>query len=162
MATFTPEEMEFIKTRGNDYCRRVWLGLYEGESVNYADEQSVKDFMSDKYEKKRYYLEPSANNTVMTNGVSGRNKSKNKSGSANANSTPLISISPQTSKSVNINSFTNSPKTANPLQPAVNETSYKLARPVNNFVHQQNFLSNSIAAPAVATVPVAAPTPVPE
>ncbi|CAH2067274.1 unnamed protein product, partial [Iphiclides podalirius] len=27
MATFTPEEIEFIKARGNDYCRRVWLAL---------------------------------------------------------------------------------------------------------------------------------------
>ncbi|KAI5704577.1 hypothetical protein M8J75_006806 [Diaphorina citri] len=58
MTTFTPEEVEMLKSRGNDYCRRVWLGLCDN-SIQYKDEQQIKDFMIDKYEKKRYYIDPS-------------------------------------------------------------------------------------------------------
>ncbi|KAJ1530473.1 hypothetical protein ONE63_005372 [Megalurothrips usitatus] len=63
MATFTPEEIELISTRGNEYCRRIWLGLYEpGRMADTRDEQGIKDFMVAKYEKKRYYLDPSMAN----------------------------------------------------------------------------------------------------
>ncbi|XP_057670834.1 arf-GAP domain and FG repeat-containing protein 1 isoform X1 [Diorhabda carinulata] len=59
MATFTNEEIDILKSRGNDYCRQVWLGLYEGTPPNNnADETTVKDFMVEKYEKRRYYLDP--------------------------------------------------------------------------------------------------------
>uniref|UniRef100_A0A8D8V2B9 Arf-GAP domain and FG repeat-containing protein 1 n=2 Tax=Cacopsylla melanoneura TaxID=428564 RepID=A0A8D8V2B9_9HEMI len=58
MTTFTPEEVEMLKSRGNDYCRKVWLGLCDN-SIQYKDEQQIKDFMIDKYEKKRYYIDPS-------------------------------------------------------------------------------------------------------
>lgn len=58
MTTFTPEEVDQLKSRGNDYCRRVWLGLCDN-SIQYKDEQQVKDFMIDKYERKRYYIDPS-------------------------------------------------------------------------------------------------------
>ncbi|XP_065172104.1 arf-GAP domain and FG repeat-containing protein 1 isoform X1 [Atheta coriaria] len=57
MATFTQEEVELLKTRGNDYCQQVWLGLYEGTKP--SDERSVHTLMLDKYERKRYYMEPS-------------------------------------------------------------------------------------------------------
>lgn len=67
MATFTPDEVELLKSRGNDYCRRIWLGLYEGNILSDSrDEQVVRDFMVDKYERKRYYLDPSVS---LTNGV---------------------------------------------------------------------------------------------
>lgn len=60
MATFTAEEIDLIKSRGNDYCKRVWMGLHEGSnSTELRDEQTIRDFMVDKYERKRYYLEPS-------------------------------------------------------------------------------------------------------
>lgn len=159
MATFTPEEIEFIRARGNDYCRRVWLGLYEGESVNFTDEQSVKDFMSDKYEKKRYYLESASNPALMNGNSSLKNKSKTKSGSVAGNNAPLISISPQTSKAVNNNTMVNTAKVVNNLLP-VNESSHKVARPVNNSFTQHNvqpLLSNI----SVVTAP-APPEPVPE
>ncbi|XP_072937005.1 uncharacterized protein drongo [Epargyreus clarus] len=147
MATFTPEEIEFIRVRGNDYCRRVWLGLYEGESVNFTDEQSVKDFMSDKYEKKRYYLDSPPNNPSLTNGSSVlKNKSKTKLTSG-AVATPLISISPQTSKTIN-NNVVSTAKVVSNLTPV--ETSHKIARPVHNF--SQPLLNNIPAAP-VATIP---------
>lgn len=57
MATFTPEEIDLLKNRGNEYCKRVWLGFFEGTPPNDRDSQAVRDFMVDKYERKRYYLE---------------------------------------------------------------------------------------------------------
>lgn len=71
MATFTQDEIDFIKEHGNEYCRRIWLGLINSNSpqnLDTKDEQKMKDLMSAKYELKRYYLDPSiANqNTVTT------------------------------------------------------------------------------------------------
>ncbi|KOX71657.1 Arf-GAP domain and FG repeat-containing protein 1 [Melipona quadrifasciata] len=65
MATFTQEEIDFIKERGNEYCRRIWLGLMNQNSpqtLDTKDEQKMKDLMSAKYELKRYYLDPSMAN----------------------------------------------------------------------------------------------------
>ncbi|KAI5634535.1 putative GTPase activating protein for arf domain-containing protein [Phthorimaea operculella] len=161
MATFTPEEIEFIRARGNDYCRRVWLGLYEGESVNFTDEQSVRDFMSDKYEKKRYYLESAAStNAVVTNGNSSlKSKPKSKSGSSGSNSSPLISIAPN-SKSVNNNTMVSSAKAVSSLMPMVSESS-KVARPVNHSTQPLLTTLGNLSAPAPAPAPVVAP-PVPD
>ncbi|XP_063358244.1 arf-GAP domain and FG repeat-containing protein 1 [Cydia amplana] len=153
MATFTPEEIEFIKVRGNDYCRRVWLGLYEGESVNFTDEQSVKDFMSDKYEKKRYYLDQPLNNTVTNGSLSSKSKSKAKSGSAAASSAQLISIaSPAPKSTVNNNTLVNAPKLGNSFFSGGNDVSMKIARPVHSIPQP-----SPLAAP-----PVVAPAPVPD
>ncbi|KAH3804057.1 hypothetical protein DPMN_132334 [Dreissena polymorpha] len=61
MASFTPEEMEFLQMHGNEYCRKVWLGLYDNRLGNQAesrDETKVKEFMAQKYERKRYYVAP--------------------------------------------------------------------------------------------------------
>ncbi|XP_012281045.1 arf-GAP domain and FG repeat-containing protein 1 [Orussus abietinus] len=62
MATFTQEEIDLIKERGNEYCRRIWLGLMDPNSphnVDLKDEQKMKDLMTAKYELKRFYLDPS-------------------------------------------------------------------------------------------------------
>ncbi|XP_058060961.1 arf-GAP domain and FG repeat-containing protein 1 isoform X1 [Anopheles bellator] len=57
MATFTQEEIEFLKQNGNDNCGRTWLGLWDPKR---AIKQEHRDFMIDKYERKRYYLEPAS------------------------------------------------------------------------------------------------------
>nr|CAH7720457.1 unnamed protein product [Callosobruchus chinensis] len=68
MATFTSEEVELLRSRGNEYCRRVWLGLHgsaaggrdtAAPTPNANDEHAIRDFMVEKYERRRYYLEPS-------------------------------------------------------------------------------------------------------
>lgn len=70
MATFTQDEIDFIKEHGNEYCRRIWLGLMNSNSpqnFDTKDEQKMKDLMSAKYELKRYYLDPSiANQNTVT------------------------------------------------------------------------------------------------
>lgn len=156
MATFTPEELEYIKARGNDYCRRVWLGLYEGESVNFTDEQSVKDFMSDKYEKKRYYLDSPLGNLVVNGNSSMKNKAKIKLNNA-ASSTPLISISaalPQTSKATVNNNTMSQAKVVNNTHPALNDSSHRVARPVNNFSQP---LLNNISMPTSTSITASVP-----
>ncbi|GBP06028.1 hypothetical protein EVAR_3271_1 [Eumeta japonica] len=136
MATFTPEEIEFIKNRGNDYCRRLWLGLFEGDNINFTDEQGVRDFMVDKYEKKRYYLESNANNQITRNGnASFKSNINNKTGST-TNSTPLIAITPQLPKPT----FANTGKTVNNLMPIMNEPNQR-TKPANSFM--QAFVNNT-------------------
>lgn len=121
--------------------------------MNFTDEQSVKDFMSDKYEKKRYYLEPQSG-TISNGSSSLKNRPKVKTAVSVTNATPLISISPQTSKSmVNNNTAVNSAKVVSNLLPPVNESS-KLARPHVNY--PQALLTNM-------NVPMSTPAPsVPE
>lgn len=67
MATFTTDEIELLKNKGNEYCKRVWLGLYDGTPQNdpRCEEQTIRDFMIDKYERKRYYIDPQ---NITTNG----------------------------------------------------------------------------------------------
>lgn len=57
MTSFTPEEIEFITSRGNEYCRRVWLGNWNPRTMT---EPEAKDtLLVQKYERKRWYVDPS-------------------------------------------------------------------------------------------------------
>ncbi|CAL1545162.1 unnamed protein product [Lymnaea stagnalis] len=61
MASFTPEEMDFLKSHGNELNRKVYLGLYDSRSwpePDSRDEQRVRDYMVQKYENKRWYVAP--------------------------------------------------------------------------------------------------------
>ncbi|XP_055712503.1 arf-GAP domain and FG repeat-containing protein 1 isoform X2 [Phlebotomus papatasi] len=57
MATFTPDEIEFIRSHGNDECAKTWLGLWDPKRTRPLDQ---RELMIDKYERKRYYLEPAS------------------------------------------------------------------------------------------------------
>lgn len=77
MATFTQEEIDFVRQNGNDTCSRTWLGLWDPKR---AIKQEHRDFMIDKYERKRYYLEPASplkslpsNTTSSTTSLSANN-----------------------------------------------------------------------------------------
>nr|CAD7447041.1 unnamed protein product [Timema bartmani] len=86
MATFSPEEIELVKSRGNEYCRQIWLGLFDVNNVSDTkDEQQIKEFMIAKYERKRYYLEPSA---AMKNGPVGFTPSPTHTQSRTSTPTP--------------------------------------------------------------------------
>lgn len=91
MATFTSEEIDFVRNRGNNYCRRTWLGLYEGvSSSEITDEQQIRDFMVEKYERKRYYMEP----TAIKNGPSSQQKENTKQTENKSVKTSLTDIKP--------------------------------------------------------------------
>ncbi|XP_072330083.1 arf-GAP domain and FG repeat-containing protein 1-like isoform X3 [Scyliorhinus torazame] len=59
MTTFTQQEIEFLQKHGNEVCKQIWLGLYDDRSSVYPDfrnPQKVKDFLQEKYEKKRWFV----------------------------------------------------------------------------------------------------------
>ncbi|XP_051900646.1 arf-GAP domain and FG repeat-containing protein 1-like isoform X3 [Pristis pectinata] len=61
MTTFTEQEIEFLQSHGNEVCRQIWLGLFDSRSSvipDYRDPQKIKEFLQDKYEKKRWYVPP--------------------------------------------------------------------------------------------------------
>ncbi|XP_075426293.1 arf-GAP domain and FG repeat-containing protein 1 isoform X9 [Ascaphus truei] len=61
MTTFTQQEIEFLQKHGNDVCRQIWLGLFDDRSSSipdFRDPQKVKEFLQEKYEKKRWYVPP--------------------------------------------------------------------------------------------------------
>ncbi|KHJ41158.1 hypothetical protein D918_08744 [Trichuris suis] len=70
MATFTADEIEFVKSRGNEYCRNVWMGRYDKgrglDESSFKDETQMKDFLVLKYEKKRWYVTPTESMNVKT------------------------------------------------------------------------------------------------
>jgi len=60
MSTFTADEVELMRWKGNLWCSRAWLANYDRAShpVDYKDDEKIKEFMIAKYERKRYYGEP--------------------------------------------------------------------------------------------------------
>ncbi|XP_055296362.1 arf-GAP domain and FG repeat-containing protein 1 isoform X2 [Sitodiplosis mosellana] len=64
MATFTTEEIDFIKAHGNELCAKTWLGLWDPKRVHTQDQ---RELIIDKYERKRYYLEPASPLKSITN-----------------------------------------------------------------------------------------------
>ncbi|XP_032966594.1 arf-GAP domain and FG repeat-containing protein 2 isoform X1 [Rhinolophus ferrumequinum] len=61
MTTFTESEVLFLQSRGNEVCRKIWLGLFDARTSlipDSRDPQKVKEFLQEKYEKKRWYVPP--------------------------------------------------------------------------------------------------------
>lgn len=50
MATFSSDEIDFIRAHGNESCAKTWLGLWDPKRVH---KQEQRDLIVDKYEKKR-------------------------------------------------------------------------------------------------------------
>uniref|UniRef100_A0A336LQK8 CSON011186 protein n=1 Tax=Culicoides sonorensis TaxID=179676 RepID=A0A336LQK8_CULSO len=82
MATFTQEEIDFLKAHGNAECAKTWLGLWEAKR---AIKQDHRDFMIDKYERKRYYLEPASPLMSIPSGRQLANNSQNSTVNNNCN-----------------------------------------------------------------------------
>ncbi|XP_041887008.1 arf-GAP domain and FG repeat-containing protein 2 isoform X2 [Corvus kubaryi] len=61
MTTFTEAEVLFLQEHGNEACRRVWLGTFDPRTSllpDSCDPQKLKEFLQEKYEKKRWYVAP--------------------------------------------------------------------------------------------------------
>ncbi|XP_048689941.1 arf-GAP domain and FG repeat-containing protein 2 isoform X1 [Caretta caretta] len=61
MTTFTESDVLFLQSRGNEACRKVWLGSFDPRTSllpDSRDPQKVKEFLQEKYEKKRWYISP--------------------------------------------------------------------------------------------------------
>ncbi|XP_017279481.1 arf-GAP domain and FG repeat-containing protein 1a isoform X2 [Kryptolebias marmoratus] len=88
MTTFTQQEIEFLQKHGNEVCKQIWLGLYDDRTSSVPDfrePQKVKEFLQEKYEKKRWYVPPEQAKVVASVHAS-------ISGSSNSstNSTPEV------------------------------------------------------------------------
>lgn len=110
MATFTQDEIETIKEKGNEHCRRIWLGLGDPPTpkiLDPKDEQKMKDLMISKYELKRFYLDPSVLNRTR---VQKSPPTTNKAQSNPPAAIPRVPITSTTQRSknpdsVNANTF---------------------------------------------------------
>ncbi|XP_048372926.1 arf-GAP domain and FG repeat-containing protein 2 isoform X2 [Sphaerodactylus townsendi] len=61
MTTFTESEVQFLRSRGNQACRKIWLGSFDSRTSllpDSQDPQKLKEFLQEKYEKKRWYVTP--------------------------------------------------------------------------------------------------------
>ncbi|CAB4059388.1 AGFG1 [Lepeophtheirus salmonis] len=61
MSTFTNEDVSLLDSRGNLWCQKVWLATYSGsmaEDFTASGDETLKTHILDKYEKKRYYIDP--------------------------------------------------------------------------------------------------------
>ncbi|XP_028998713.1 arf-GAP domain and FG repeat-containing protein 2 isoform X2 [Betta splendens] len=64
MTTFSQQEVEFLQNHGNEVGRRTWLCVFDPKTDGCADmkdSQKFKEFLQDKYEKKKWHFSKSKN-----------------------------------------------------------------------------------------------------
>ncbi|XP_076591096.1 arf-GAP domain and FG repeat-containing protein 1a isoform X2 [Chaetodon auriga] len=108
MTTFTQQEIEFLQKHGNEVCKQIWLGLYDDRTSSIPDfrePQKVKEFLQDKYEKKRWYVPPEQAKVVASvhASISG---SSNSSTSSTPEVRPLKSLLGESAPSLHLNKST--------------------------------------------------------
>ena len=124
MATFTPAEISMMETRGNEFCRNIYLGKYDSKSKprpDSKDHAKLKFFMEQKYEQKRWYVPPEQ-----------------------AQKPAAVAKQPETN--------TAKPVATKPLTTLIGNNAPKLRvdKPINQAVPTNNFLADFSSAPAPA------------
>ncbi|XP_051943106.1 arf-GAP domain and FG repeat-containing protein 1b isoform X3 [Hippocampus zosterae] len=69
MTTFTQQEIDFLQKHSNEVCKHIWLGLYDDRTSvvpDFREPQKVKEFLQEKYEKKRWYVPPDQARSVIS------------------------------------------------------------------------------------------------
>ncbi|BES89329.1 ArfGap [Nesidiocoris tenuis] len=134
MATFSQDEIDSISARGNEYCRKVWLGLSDanhGPPISYVlgnkDEQSLKDYMVSVYERKRFYVNPSDVDKI--NGSSRNDKMSAAMKFPSHTSRPNVTDSPILSVNNNLRKMRNNNTLPPPVVPLANLPSNATADP---------------------------------
>ncbi|KAM9732967.1 arf-GAP domain and FG repeat-containing protein 1a isoform 10-T10 [Menidia menidia] len=115
MTTFTQQEIEFLQKHGNEVCKQIWLGLYDDRTSSVPDfrePQKVKEFLQEKYEKKRWYVPPEQARVVASvhASISG---SSNSSTSSTPEVRPLKSLLGESAPSLHLNK--NTPPNQSPV-----------------------------------------------
>ncbi|XP_022048269.1 arf-GAP domain and FG repeat-containing protein 1a isoform X6 [Acanthochromis polyacanthus] len=115
MTTFTQQEIEFLQKHGNEVCKQIWLGLYDDRTSSVPDfrePQKVKEFLQEKYEKKRWYVPPEQAKVVASvhASISG---SSNSSTSSTPEVRPLKSLLGESAPSLHLNK--NTPPNQSPV-----------------------------------------------
>ncbi|XP_074047326.1 arf-GAP domain and FG repeat-containing protein 1 isoform X3 [Macrotis lagotis] len=108
MTTFTQQEIEFLQKHGNEVCKQIWLGLFDDRSSaipDFRDPQKVKEFLQEKYEKKRWYVPPEQAKVVASvhASISGSSAS---STSSTPEVKPLKSLLGETTPALHLNKGT--------------------------------------------------------
>ncbi|KAM3615555.1 uncharacterized protein V6R79_004117 [Siganus canaliculatus] len=115
MTTFTQQEIEFLQKHGNEVCKQIWLGLYDDRTSSIPDfrePQKVKEFLQEKYEKKRWYVPPEQAKVVASvhASISG---SSNSSTSSTPEVRPLKSLLGESAPTLHLNK--NTPPNQSPV-----------------------------------------------
>ncbi|XP_046805563.1 arf-GAP domain and FG repeat-containing protein 1-like [Lucilia cuprina] len=100
MATFTQDEIDFLKAHGNDVCAKTWLGLWDPKRAVHQDQ---RELMIDKYERKRYYLEPASPLKSLTNATNLKTTTSTAAATTSATSSASITASSANSTQNNTN-----------------------------------------------------------
>ncbi|XP_072248776.1 arf-GAP domain and FG repeat-containing protein 1a isoform X5 [Leuresthes tenuis] len=109
MTTFTQQEIEFLQKHGNEACKRIWLGLYDDRTSSVPDfrePQKVKEFLQEKYEKKRWYVPPEQAKVVASVHASISGSSNSSSTSSTPEVRPLKSLLGESAPSLHLNKST--------------------------------------------------------
>ncbi|XP_030636062.1 arf-GAP domain and FG repeat-containing protein 2 [Chanos chanos] len=64
MTTFSQQEVEFLQNHGNEVGKRTWLCVFDPKTdgcFDARDTQKLKEFLQDKYEKKKWHFSKSKN-----------------------------------------------------------------------------------------------------
>ncbi|KAG7464626.1 hypothetical protein MATL_G00167560 [Megalops atlanticus] len=64
MTTFSQQEVEFLQNHGNEVGKRTWLCAFDPKTdgcFDARDAQRLKEFLQDKYEKKKWHFSKSKN-----------------------------------------------------------------------------------------------------
>ncbi|KAI4808713.1 hypothetical protein KUCAC02_000761 [Chaenocephalus aceratus] len=64
MTTFSQQEVEFLQNHGNEVGRRTWLCVFDPKTdscPDMKDSQKFKEFLQDKFEKKKWHFSKSKN-----------------------------------------------------------------------------------------------------
>ncbi|XP_033970415.1 arf-GAP domain and FG repeat-containing protein 1a isoform X3 [Trematomus bernacchii] len=115
MTTFTQQEIEYLQKHGNEVCKRIWLSLYDDRTTSVPDfrePQKVKEFLQEKYEKKRWHVPPEQAKSAapVHASISG---SSNSSTSSTPEVRPLKSLLGESAPSLHLNK--NTPPNQSPV-----------------------------------------------
>uniref|UniRef100_A0A8C8EIG6 Arf-GAP domain-containing protein n=1 Tax=Oncorhynchus tshawytscha TaxID=74940 RepID=A0A8C8EIG6_ONCTS len=64
MTTFSQQEVEFLQNHGNEVGRRTWLCAFDPKTegcFDTRDSQKLKEFLQDKYQKKKWHFSKNKN-----------------------------------------------------------------------------------------------------
>ena len=128
MATFTQDELDFIKAHGNEECSKTWLGLLSSDPkarVRQQPPQDYREHIIDKYEKQRFYLQPASPLKSIGAALNGSTSTSNGGVARNGMSGSLSSVNTTTS----------------PSSPSSSSVGSGAADQNNNTSHQQNQLN---------------------
>uniref|UniRef100_A0A6P4FRV3 Uncharacterized protein LOC108053995 isoform X1 n=1 Tax=Drosophila rhopaloa TaxID=1041015 RepID=A0A6P4FRV3_DRORH len=138
MATFTQDEIDFLRTHGNELCAKTWLGLWDPKRAVHQQEQ--RELMMDKYERKRYYLEPASPLKSLANAVNLKSSAPvtNHIQNGHHNGYASIHLTPPAAQRTTANGLQ---KLANSSNSSSGNSSSSISRPHHH--HQHNSQNNN-------------------